>query len=591
MTDEPPVPLNESERLIRIDELCLLESSSDPVFDRIVEMAATTFGVPIALVSILDEHHQFFRAKVGLPMRQTPRRDSFCAYAVFADAPFQVTDALSDHRFAENPLVTGEPHIRFYAGVPLTTSDGLGLGSVCIIDTKPRPPLDARQLLLLQHFAELAMQRILDLRHAAFIDQPTGLFNRIRLEQEIRSALRSATERTLVAVDVIAPQFLNDIVNVLGYTFSDDLIRAIKQRLQALMPEHCALYKISPTRFAFLLSQEQAEVGPSLYRRIIDDLATPVDSCGIPIQVQAGIGVVPIRCDETEDEDWLRLVISSADDARDRRIGWQWYDKKLDHAQQRAFMLLSSMSEALQSDDQLHLVFQPRIDLHTGRCLSAEALLRWTHPVLGPVGPGEFIPLAEKTALIGAITMKVLHDAVRQVAVWQAQGHTFKVSINVSASDLESDALINRLAGLIDQYGIKPSGLELEFTETALIQNPRGVREQLERISALGVDIAIDDFGSGYSNWTYLCELPATTVKIDRSFMRNLAAQEKSRRLVQALIELTSRLGYRVVAEGIEDSHTLDLLRGWGCHEGQGYHIARPMPPDKLAIWLVNAPL
>lgn len=591
MTAGPPVAHNEPQRLIRIEELCLLESSSDPVFERLVEMAAATFNVPIALVSIVDEHRQFFRASIGLPVRQTPRRDSFCAYAILANEPFQVLDARSDPRFANNPLVTGEPNIRFYAGVPLTTSDGLGLGSFCIIDTNPRPPLDERELALLHHFAGLTMRRILNLRHAAYVDQPTGLLNRIMLDQEIRSRRRNAVGCTVAAVDVIAPQFLNDIVKALGYDFSDELILTIKHRLQALLPEGCALYKVSPTRFAFLLDDLQAKDGPSLYQRILDDLTTPVNSTGIPIRVQPGIGVLAIQQHQAEAEDWLRLVISSADDARDRQIGWQWYNKHLDHAQQRAFMLLSAMPEALQSDDQLYLVFQPRISLDSGRCTSVEALLRWTHPVLGPISPGEFIPLAEKTALIGPITIKVLHAAIGQAAIWQSQGLRIKVGINISANDLERSAFTNELARQMEQYNVKPSSLELEFTETALINKPQAVREQLKRISALGVEIAIDDFGSGYSNWTYLRDLSATTVKIDQSFMQNLHTQEKNRRLVQAIVELASRLGYRVVAEGIEDEPTLSLLRGWGCHEGQGYYIARPMLPGVLTDWLAMRPL
>ncbi|MGH1451246.1 MAG: sensor domain-containing phosphodiesterase [Pseudomonadaceae bacterium] len=588
MTQGPPVADNEPQRLLRIKELCLLESSPDPVFERIVELVAAAFHVPIALISIVDESRQFFRASVGLSIRETPRRDSFCAYAILADAPFQVSDALCDPRFATNPLVTGEPYIRFYAGVPLTTTDGLALGSVCLIDTKPRPALEASELVLLKHFARLVMQRVLDLRNAAFVDQQTGLFNRVMLEQNIRSTVDCGNGCTVVAVDVIPPLFLNDIVKALGYPFADVLIIAVKTRLQALLPPECSLYKISPTRFAFVLDEFQAQNGPVLFQTILDDLASPVHCDGIPIQMQAGIGVVPIQCDQAADQDWLRLVISSADDARDRQIGWQWYDKRLDGAQQRAFRLLSAMTEALHSEDQLYLMFQPRIDLQSGRCESVEALLRWTHPVMGPVGPGEFIPLAEKTALMGAITMRVLHAAVRQAAAWQLQGLNIKVGINISATDLESTAFTEELAALIDQKAIDASCLELEFTETALINKPQAVREQLDKISALGIKIAIDDFGSGYSNWTYLRDLPASTVKIDQTFMHNLRTHKRNRALVQAVIELASRLGYRVVAEGIEDAATLELVQSWGCHAGQGYHIARPMLPDMLADWLAR---
>lgn len=590
MTQGPPVPENEPQRLLRINELSLLESSADPVFEQIVELAAATFQAPIALISTVEEKRQIFRASVGLDIRETSRLDSFCAYTILADKPMQVSDALSDPRFANNPIVTGGPRIRFYAGVPLTTTDGLGLGSVCIIDTKPRAELQERELALLQRLAALVMQRILTLRDAAIIDQQTGLFNRIMFEQRIRSTVHGGEGCTVAAVDVIPPLFLNDIVKALGYRFSDELILTIKERLQSLLPHGCTLYKVSPTRFAFLLDEKQAEAGPALYQSILDDLAMPVISKGIPIQMQAGIGVLPIGRDPSADQDWLRLVISSADDARDRQIGWQWYDQRLDDAQQRAFLLLSAMTAALRSDDQLFLMYQPRINLDSGRCESVEALLRWTHPVFGPIGPSEFIPLAEKTALIGPITMRVLHAAVGQAAVWQSQGLNLKVGINISATDLEGNAFADELAALIEHKGINPASLELEFTETALINQPQAVREQLDRIRALGIPIAIDDFGSGYSNWTYLRDLPATTVKIDQTFMHNLHDNEKNRPLVQAVIELASRLGYRVVAEGIEDAATLELLRSWGCHEGQGYHIARPMLPDMLADWLARQP-
>ena len=588
MTQGPPVPGNEPQRLDRINELSLLECSSDPVFERIVALAAASFQVPIALISTVEAKRQFFCASVGVDTREVPRINSFCAYTIMADEPFQVPNALLDPRFANNPIVTHEPKVRFYAGVPLTTPDGLGLGSVCVVDSQPRPALTEHELTLLKNLADLVMLRILTLRDAAIVDQQTGLFNRVMLEQKVRSTISTGRSCTVAAVDVIPPLFLNDIVKALGYKFSDDLILTIKMRLQALLPHGCTLYKISPTRFAFLLDEGQTMAAPDLFRSILDDLAVPVNSNGIPIQLQVGIGAVPIHGDKVEDQDWLRLVISSSDDARVRRIGWQWYDKRLDDDQQRAFMLLSAMTGALQSDDQLYLMYQPRIDLTSGQCESVEALLRWTHPVLGPIGPGEFIPLAEKTALIGPITMRVLHAAVNQVAVWQSQGLEVKVGINISATDLESSAFVDELTALIDQKSIHASGLELEFTETALINKPQAVREQLDRISALGIKIAIDDFGSGYSNWTYLRELPATTVKIDQTFMYNLHGDEKNKPLVQAVIELASRLGYRVVAEGIEDAATLELLQSWGCHAGQGYHIARPMLADMLPVWLAG---
>jgi len=206
--------------------------------------------------------------------------------------------------------------------------------------------------------------------------------------------------------------------------------------------------------------------------------------------------------------------------------------------------------------------------------------------VLGPISPAEFIPLAEKTALIRSLSLWVLRHAVEQAVRWQAQGYAFKVAMNVSAIDLAnslfSDALFEQLA----ISGLDPGRFELEFTESALCENPDLTRLQLERLRALDIDIAIDDFGTGYSNWSYLRQIPATTVKLDKSLVDHLDVNEKDRRLVEAIVDLARRLGYRVVAEGAETEAVYEILCQLGCHEVQGYLIARPMTVGGLEHWM-----
>ncbi len=580
-----PIPSNEAQRQLRVTQLCRLDSTPDDVFEQIVAMTAEYFNAPIALISIVDEQRQWFTARVGLTAQETPRQDSFCAYAILANEPFQVLDALQDPRFCDNPLVTGEPGIRFYAGMPLITPEGLGLGSLCVIDTKPREALCSQELSMLNHLAKLTMARILSLRRSTFIDPPTGLFNRARLEDDVAMVAMDARGMVLVVVDVIAPSRLNDIVRVLGYGFSQALMLCMKQTLQAQLPEGCCLYRISPTRFAFLLPDAPQTELTQLYDRIIAAFDSPVQCDTIPVKTQVGVGVLPLQAGLLE-QDWLRLAISSADDARGRGIGWSAYDPHLDAAQQRSFTLLSGLSEALRTGGQLRLVYQPRISLLDGRCTSVEALLRWTHPTLGPIGPAEFIPLAEKTALIRELSLWVAEQAIEQSAIWQQQGAGFKVAINVSASDLDGAFFADQITALLDRYQLDPRSLEVEFTESALMRNPGEVSQQLHRLRLLGIEIAIDDFGTGYSNWTYLRDLPATTVKLDQSFIRNLSDDEKDRRLVRTIIDLAKRLELRVVAEGIETQAVHDLVALWGCDEGQGYHIARPMESDALAGWV-----
>ncbi|MCV4265273.1 putative bifunctional diguanylate cyclase/phosphodiesterase [Pseudomonas capsici] len=584
MSTGAPLPLNETQRLLRITELCVLENTVDEVFEEIVAMTAEFFQAPIVLISIVDEHRQWFRARVGLKAQETPRDVSFCAYAIHSPDSLEVVDATLDERFKDNGLVTGEPGIRYYAGAPLITDDGLGLGTLCVIDTVPREAMSEREALMLKRLAGLVMKRIIDLRRSCFVDQTTGLYNRLRLEEDILLALKAGKEMRLVAVDMITPEFLNNIVKALGYSFAQDLVVAMRNRLQAMLPSSCPLYKISPTRFGFQLPGDMPD--ESIYCAILEDLQSPVICHGIPVQMQVGLGIVPLLVGQAMEQDWVRLVISAADDARARQVGWALYEPHMDATQQRSFQLLGSLTSAVHAHDQLRLVYQPRIDLASGECTSVEALLRWVHPTLGPIGPAEFIPLAEKTALMRSLSLWVLQTAVEQAASWQRKGFDIRVAINVTPDDLTGPVFTDRVIWLLKKHDISPEHFELEFTESALMQNPSEVRSQLERLRELGMHIAIDDFGTGYSNWNYLRQLPATTVKIDQSLMRNLNVEEADQRLVKALIGLAKKLGYCVVAEGIETETIRKLVKQWGCDEGQGYLIARPMEADALLSWL-----
>jgi EAL domain-containing protein (putative c-di-GMP-specific phosphodiesterase class I) len=290
-------------------------------------------------------------------------------------------------------------------------------------------------------------------------------------------------------------------------------------------------------------------------------------------------------------KDWMRSLVSAADDARENNAGWEMYSPRRDHAQQRAFRLLSALSLALQAHDQLRLYFQPKIQLNSHDCVSAEALIRWRHPELGDISPGEFIPLAEKTFLIRSVSLWVLKAAINQAKQWHRQGLNLKISINVSAADLDDEVFIDTLSSLLDEYELPADRLEVEFTEGSLIRQTEVVRQQLERLHKRGIAIAIDDFGTGYSNWSYLRDIPASVVKLDQSFIRNTLRTEKDKRIVKAMIRLAKEMGYQVVAEGIETEEIYKLMRNWGCDEGQGYLMARPMPAAALLEWLERKPL
>ncbi|UCJ14859.1 EAL domain-containing protein [Pseudomonas sp. MM211] len=586
LAPNPPLPLNELSRQALLDKHpCLLEQNTDPFLDEVVKMAAMYFKAPISLITILDRKRQWFRARVGTELQETPRTDSFCAYSVAIGESVEVCDATRDERFRYNPLVTGDPGIRYYAGVPLALDNGLILGNLCVIDTQPRPPMSADDMAMLQQMGRLAMSRLNEMRAAAYTDGATGLFNHAKLDEDISDALSRGESSLAVAIELVSPAQLNDMLKSLGFGFLTDFTLAVRDTLRTLLPPGWELYKISALRFACSVPASQHEQAEAVFAQLIEAFSKPIHCQGLPVLPQIGVGVLRMSADE-QPADWMRLIVCAADEARTSGCGWAYYDQQMDAAQQRSTRLLNDLADAVRADDQLRLVFQPRVDLHSGACLSVEALLRWSHPTLGEIGPAEFIPLAEKTALIHAVSFWVINQAISQIISWRQSGLDLKVAINVSAADLNNDHLADEIIRLLARHELHGSCLEVEFTESALVGDFSVVISQLERLKAIGVEIAIDDFGSGYSNWSYLRDIPADTVKLDRSFMDDLRPGQKDWNIVRALISLATELGQRVVAEGIETEQTLQVLREWGCQEAQGYFISRPLEAPALIAWL-----
>jgi EAL domain-containing protein (putative c-di-GMP-specific phosphodiesterase class I) len=282
----------------------------------------------------------------------------------------------------------------------------------------------------------------------------------------------------------------------------------------------------------------------------------------------------------------LRASVAALREAERLGLPYAIYDERNDQARRRVASLLPDLHQALRTGDQLALHYQPKLKLDTGLCIGVEALIRWTHPERGPIPPGQFIGLAEKTALIGPLTEWVLAAALRQLAVWKRDGIGLSIAINASVRNLEDPAFPVIVADRLAHYGVDPSRLEIEITESALMSAPDRVRLALNELRGLGVSVALDDFGTGHSSLTYLRDLPANTLKLDRSYLRNLRTDHKSRLIVRSTIETAHELGFRVVAEGIEDRESYERLGDLACDIGQGFYICRPLPAAELCGWL-----
>ena len=574
-------------RQYALEELGLLDTPESESFDRITRMAVRLFGTSISAVSLTDRSRQWFKSHVGTTGREIPRNAAPCAEVTRSQSFLNVPDLLCDERFATCPLA--EAGIRFYAGAPLTTRSGYTLGAMCILDSQPRT-ITPDQVSSLEDFAAMVMAQI-ELQHeTGRIDATSGLPNRHQLYDDLADQTRKtpAAQRVLLLIEIVDLRHVNDAVSVLGASYLDALTKAAAVAIRSAFGQRTPLYQVGFASVALLLDETKGDVN-TVMDALSVHLRAPSSANGIPVVINPVFGVSPLRLDEVSPQDALRTAVSAARQARQSQIDYAVYSVDNDEALRRRFHLLTYLGESLEHEQGLALVYQPRLDLQTGLCSGAEALLRWVHPVLGNVSPGEFIPLVEQTAFARPMTQWVLTTACRQIKKWQQEGLSIKLSVNVSARNLEEADFADLLAETIARFGIRPQEIELEFTESALIRFKTRVLAQLAAIRGMGVDLAIDDFGTGYSSFAYLREIPATTLKLDQSFMHSLATDKRDQSMVKSMIAMAKDMGYKVVAEGVETKEAFDLLRAYGCDEIQGYLISRPLPLQAFEQFVLNA--
>lgn len=573
----------EDDRLNALHALELLDSAPAEEFDRLCELVASSFNVPTALISLVDRDRQWFKARVGFDLPQMPREDAFCAHTIqAADGRMEINDARCDARFSHNPLVVRAPHVRFYAGSTLVTEGGYAIGSLCILDSQPRE-LNATERKRLDDFAAQVMRLIALRQHLRRRDPVSGLPNRQQFQADVAqlAELRPGELRLLVLVDPLETQWKDQLVLAQGMWPFETFLRCLALRLCDALSERAKVYHVDTRRFAFLLPADCDY--PPLLDALITQLRTPVQADRIPIDPPVKAGVVPFVLTPGEVRDLLRKGLVAVDQAALSPRHWGLYERPQDQAFQRIFQLVRQLPEALERGD-FSLAFQPRLALPDRTLCSAEALLRWTHPQLGPIAPGDFIPAIEKTALIHSVTRWVIRTAIAQLARWDSD-YQGRLSLNLSPRDFDEGDLVALLRETCQRQGVDPRRLEVEITEGEwLRRNPEAIA-QLHDLRALGLNIAIDDFGSGYSNFAYLYELPVTSVKLDRSLIHDLPSDPRKQEVVRALLALIGKLGYRSVAEGIETEDVLTFLQDAGCDEVQGYLLARPMALPAFEAW------
>lgn len=579
------IPRTEAVRIDALHQLGLLDTAPSESFDRITRMASQIFNLPIAAVSLTDTDRQWFKSRVGVDHCSIPREKAPCAQVTATAARLVVPDLLGDPDYADSPLA--QTGARFYAGVPLITRQGFVLGALCVVGGEPRTA-STTELGSLQDLAAMVMGQI-EMQHAiGRIDSTSGMPNRNQFLDDFADMARdeNGQRRYVVLLDIARQDQLNDGLRVIGPAFVDELIQDAARALRAAVGPGTTVYHVAATQFAFWSATTLCE---DAYRALVSRrLAQGRLTSNLRFIPTLAIGIAPIVIGDTIPSEALRAAFAAAQDARECDDQVRMHVPDDDHLPSRKFAILSDFPEAVGEHAQLRLVFQPRIELKTGRCIGAEALLRWRHPTLDEIPPVEFIPIIEQTSCARLMTDWVLKAAMRQRRLWARDGLALQLSINISAANLEEEDLAQRVQLYLLKYCLRPDMIELELTESTIMGNGGRGMAQLQALADAGVPLAIDDFGTGYSSLAYLQRLPGRVVKIDQSFIRDLCTGTRNHRLVRTMIALAHDLGYRVVAEGVETAQTAEALRLLGCEEAQGYFFAPPMDGADFERWLTE---
>ena len=369
-----------------------------------------------------------------------------------------------------------------------------------------------------------------------------------------------------------------EINDALGHHYGDVLLKKISPRVKPLLaPTRSHLSRLGGDEFAVILpSIQSVSEAEALAKSILEKIREPFDLGQLNVEISGSIGITVYPDDGTDTATLMRCADVAMYKAKSVAGGVLCYRNDLDDSSPRRLEIMASMGKGLRQEE-FYMCFQPKVDMKERAVTSAEALIRWKHPELGLVSPGEFIPLAEMSDMIISMTEWVIDKTLQSIKKWREQGLFVKVSVNVSTRNLLDENLIPYLKEKLDQYEVPAHLLEVEITESALMADPDRALETLNRISDLGVSISVDDFGTGYSSLVYLRKLPLDALKIDITFVRNMCRNEQDEIIVNSIINLSHNLGLVVVAEGAEDKETVERLQEMDCDQVQGFYFSKPL--------------
>ncbi len=713
----------EAARVAELDRYRILDSEPEEDFDRIVALTSRVFDAPLACVSLVSDNRIWFKSTFGFEAEQISRDGAFCAQTVDSQSSLVVLNTLNDPTFVENPLVTGDMGVRFYAGAPLVTPAGHALGTLCILDTIERDVFTEAQLQSLLDLTSMIMDRI-ELRYAKLAkkdseqrfhrvavslgegivctdgvgrvtfwnpgaeaifghkakdvlgqsldnylapdssifaagsgtkisrkalqspggyltelegaregnqrftleacfsgwpdgqdfhytiimrdiskrkseeekirflaehDTLTGLANRAYFREVVEGRL-SESELSRAGIDLLLIDLNNfkDINDTQGHACGDHVLCAIAERIKSCAPSAILTARLSGDEFAVVV--ENSKDGPGV-NAIADRIANALRSKPIVVGdqqlfVEGSVGVAGApQNGKTVDELYANADLALYKAKELKRSGHVVYRPEIRQALENRKKLEKELREAVVNEE-FELYYQPQIRMSDGAVVGAEALIRWNHPERGVLPPSEFLPVLNDGIYSDDVGLWVLESACRQARTWEEDGSALRVGVNLSPSHFRTDDLADTVEKVLTETTLTPSLLELEVTENILLEDDERTVSILSRIREIGVSLAFDDFGTGYASLSHLKRFPLDRIKIDRSFVRDIAIDPEDASIVRAIIGLGRLLGLSVIAEGIEDSEQLTFLAKQRCQEAQGFLFGRPMASENFHHFL-----
>jgi diguanylate cyclase (GGDEF)-like protein len=556
----------------------------DPRLDCITRLAVTATGSSIGGVSLIFQSQMWMPARYGVEDSYLPRVGSFCNSAFESDADwFEVRDAATDPRF-DNHLLVEREQLRHYASVLLRGSGGHRFGTLWVMGEEVRN-LDPGQMAQLKLLAEVAAEAL----SSRYCDSVTGLYNRGVFLHHLQCLLDhadSGRHPTVGYLDLIGFRQLNGMI---GRDRGDAILRLIGQRLADWGGIYGLSGHLGGDRFAFALegTQEETAARVEALRRLVDvplETAPGKEQC-----IHARIGIVrrpaggPVSAGALLDA--AEAASHAVGHARNGSVVRE-YDQAMQAGAQLRYQL-HEMQRGVRGFGCLEVHYQPQVDLARGRLAGFEALVRWRHPVLGLVGPNRFIPLAEDSGDIVELDLQVMARVCADLKAWMAQGlPVAPVALNFSRASLLHSDMLTRIQVLLAESGVPGTLLEVEVTESLLLESPRMLYERVMALRALGVRIAVDDFGTGYSNLDTLSSFPFDRLKADRRFVHGVAESPRIAGLLALIRGIAGVFGAELLCEGVERQDDLDWVHAHGIRCVQGWYFAQARPPETVQAWL-----